>query len=302
VGIDFYIIHWRFPVFNTPAWYSQPARVRPLDHRDPDGHYNRITVVVPTRNEGMNLRPVLERVRPYADELLVIDGHSRDDTRAIATELGARVILDDGRGKGAALRLGIAEATGDILVFIDADGSHDPDDIPALVQPILKGEADHVSGSRMLGGSDELHSTINQFIRHLGSQIITLSINYTQGVSLTDCENGFRAIRRKVAQALDLRENIVTIEQELVIKSVRSGYRLAEVATHEYSRANGRSNFSVAQVWPRFVYSWIYYLLVWRPTHKANVDAFTREEMEKIADVRKPQTAWSTVQVPTQER
>jgi dolichol-phosphate mannosyltransferase len=197
--------------------------------------------------------------------MLVIDGHSTDGTRQIASAFGARVILDDGRGKGAALQRGIAEAKGDILVFLDADGSHDPDDIPALVQPILDGEADHVSGSRMLGGSDELHATLSQFVRLVGSQIITLSVNYTQHTLLTDCQNGFRAIRREVAQALDLQERITTIEQEMVIKSVRSGYRLVEVATHEYPRANGRSNFSVLNVWPAYLGSWLYYLFLWRP-------------------------------------
>jgi len=132
----------------------------------------------------------------------------------------------------------------------------------------VQGRADHVSGSRMLGGSDELHATFHQFIRLSGSQVITLSVNYTQNVRLTDCQNGFRAIRRDVALALDLQEKITTIEQEMVIKTVRSGYRLAEVASHEYVRTNGESSFQVARVWPRYVRSWLYYLLFWRPPRR----------------------------------
>ena len=120
----------------------------------------------------------------------------------------------------------------------------------------------------MLGGSDELHATLHQFVRLFGSQMITLSINYTQNVRLTDCQNGFRAIRRDVAQALDLRENITTIEQEMVIKTVRSGYRLGEVPTHEYVRTNGVSNFRVKDVAWRYVRSWLYYLLLWRPPRR----------------------------------
>ena len=158
-----------------------------------------------------------------------------------------------------------AKRNGDVLVFIDADGSHDPADIPALVRPILDGEADHVSGSRMLGGSDELHATIQQFVRLFGSQIITLSINYTLNVRLTDCQNGFRAIRKEVAADLGLDEDITTIEQEMIIKSIRRGYRMAEVATHEYVRANGESNFRVKDVWSRYLFSLIYYLLLWNP-------------------------------------
>lgn len=251
-----------------PVWYPALPRQEQIDHRGPDGVLHRITVIVPTRNEVENLRPVLELAAPHADELLVVDGHSSDGTRELAESCGARVILDEGLGKGAALRLGMQEASGDILVFVDADGSHDPHDIPALVKPIVDGVADHVSGSRMLGGSDELHATLHQFVRLFGSQIITLSVNYTQNVRLTDCQNGFRAIRRDVALALDLRENITTIEQEMVIKTVRSGYRLAEVPTHEYVRANGVSRFRVKDVWFRYVRSWLYYLLFWRPPQR----------------------------------
>lgn len=253
-----------------PKWYGaathQPVE---LPRTGPDGHTYRISVIVPTRNEADNIRPVLAWAAAYADELLVVDGHSTDETRQIAAEYGARVLLDSKRGKGDAIRLGIAQATGDLLVFIDADGSHDPRDIPALVKPIVDAVADHVSGSRMLGGSDELHATIHQFVRLFGSQIITLSVNYTQGIRLTDCQNGFRAIRRDVALALNLQETITTIEQEMVIKTVRSGYRLAEVATHEYVRANGVSNFRVQDVWFQYVRSWLYYLFLWKPPRSA---------------------------------
>jgi glycosyltransferase involved in cell wall biosynthesis len=251
-------------MYTLPQWYHQSPAAQSLRlPRSSDAPS--VTVVVPARNEAANILPVLTRARPYADELLVIDGHSTDGTRDIATACGARVLLDSGRGKGDAIRQAIRDATGDILVFIDADGSHDPADIPALVQPIADGTADHVSGSRMLGGSDELHATIQQFVRLFGSQIITLSINYTCNVRLTDCQNGFRAIRKDVAADLGLQEDITTIEQEMIIKSLRRGYRMAEVATHEYVRANGESNFRVKDVWSRYLYSLFYYLFVWRP-------------------------------------
>jgi len=253
---------------NLPNWYTQPDRPAAINRLGPDGREVRVTVIVPCRNEARNIRPVLEWAAPYADELLVVDGHSSDGTRAIAVEMGATVLLDNGKGKGDALRVGIAAASGDILVFIDADGSHDPRDIPALVQPIVDGEADHVSGSRMLGGSDELHATINQFVRLFGSQVITLSINYSQGVRLTDSQNGFRAIRADVARSLALASDITTVEQEMIIKSVRRGYRIHEVATHEYVRSNGESNFSVLQIWHKYVANWLYYLFIWRPPRR----------------------------------
>ena len=251
-----------------PAWYKSVQNSANLNRIGPDGTRYRISVIVATRNEEANLRPVLDWAAPYSDELTVVDGHSKDATREIAVECGAKVILDNNRGKGDAIRIGIKQATGDILVFIDADGSHDPRDIPALVKPIVDGIADHVSGSRMLGGSDELHATVSQFVRLLGNQIITLGINYTLNVRLTDCENGFRAILRDVALALNLQEDIATIEQEMTIKTIRSGYRLIEIPAHEYERANGQSNIQLRKTWFQFVRSWLYYLFLWRPSRR----------------------------------
>jgi dolichol-phosphate mannosyltransferase len=203
---------------------------------------------------------VIERCRAHAGEIVVVDGQSTDSTRAIAEGLGARVVLDGGRGKGDAIRVGIREARGDVLVFIDADGSHDPDDIPRLVAPVADGRADMVIGSRMRGGSDELHGEVLKFLRMVGSDIITLGINYRFGVCLTDTQNGFRAIRAASARELDLREDITTIEQEMVIKALSAGLRVAEVPAHEHERAHGHSRIVLRQVWFRYVYSWAKYL------------------------------------------
>ena len=144
----------------------------------------RVTVVIPTRDEEGMIGGIIESVRQYADEILVVDGHSKDRTRDIAAEHGARVVLDHRKGKGEALRLSIAEAAGEILVFIDADGSHEPRDIPALVAPDPR--RSRRSGHRIpgRGGSDELHGTIEQFIRYTGSQLIMLAINYRWNVRL----------------------------------------------------------------------------------------------------------------------
>src|SRR5947209_7919038 len=114
------------------------------------------TIVVPSRNEEETIGSVLRLIRPMTDDLIVVDGHSSDRTVEIARDYGARIVLDNGRGKGDAVRVGLAAARHAITVFIDADGSHDPRDIPMLVSPIASGEADLVMGSRMLGGSEEL--------------------------------------------------------------------------------------------------------------------------------------------------
>jgi glycosyltransferase involved in cell wall biosynthesis len=217
----------------------------------------RVSVIVPARNEHANLVELLPRVRRHGDEHLLIDGHSTDGTAELARSHGFRVVDDGGRGKGDAIRTGIAAATGEILVFIDADQSHDPDDIPRLLQPILDGEADHVSGSRMRGGSDELHGTPGELVRLWGSTLITLGINLRYGALLTDSQNGFRAIRRDVARALELREDLTTIEQEMIVKTLRKGYRLTEVPTHEFRRKHGQSTFKVSRVAGRYLYTWL---------------------------------------------
>src|SRR5215467_2238177 len=108
------------------------------------------SIVVPARNEEETIGDVLENVRHMTDDLIVVDGHSSDDTVRIARSYGARVVQDNGRGKGDAVRIGLANVAYPITVFIDADGSHDPGDIPKLVAPIAAGEADLVLGSRML--------------------------------------------------------------------------------------------------------------------------------------------------------
>ncbi len=218
---------------------------------------SRVTVVIPAKDEEGLIGEIVDSVRPFADEILVVDGHSRDRTRDLAIEHGARVIQDNGRGKGEALRLSIAAATTGILVFIDADGSHDPRDIPALVAPITADRADMVIGSRGKGGSDELHGTIEQFIRYVGSQLIMLAINYRWNVRLTDSQNGFRAIRRDVAARLGLTSNLTTIEQEMLMKALKRGYRVGEIASHEYERRWGTSKVVVWKLWFPYVWSFL---------------------------------------------
>jgi len=217
----------------------------------------RVTVVVPTRDEEGLIGEIVDEVIPYADEVLVVDGHSKDGTRDIAAKHGARVILDGGRGKGEALRVALREATHEIVVFIDADGSHESRDIPRLVAPIRAGESDLVVGSRGKGGSDELHGTLPQLIRYVGSQLIMLGINYRWNVRLTDSQNGFRAIRRDVGLTLGLTSNLTTIEQEMMMKALKRGYRVSEIASHEYERRWGTSKVVVWRVWFAYVWSFL---------------------------------------------
>ncbi len=221
---------------------------------------NRIAIVIATLNEEDGFAELLEECRRYASELIVVDGHSKDRTAEIAARAGATVLFDNGKGKGDAFRVAIPHISKEITVFLDADWSHDPADIPRLVQPILEDQADHVTGSRLLGGSAELHGGFDEFMRLMGSSFITACIGWRFKQRLSDSQNGFRAIRTEVLRRLDLQENITTIEQEMIIKTLKGGFRLSEVPTHEYKRKYNESHISIRKVWLRYVSSMLKYL------------------------------------------
>ena len=219
-----------------------------------------VSVVIAAKQEAHSISDVLSRTHPFAGQVFVVVGRSTDGTSEFAGRAGANVLQDGGKGKGEALRRAIPHIETPVTVFLDADGSHDPEDIPLLVEPILKGEADHVTASRLRGGSSELHGGFDEFFRLAGSSFITACINWRFKCRLSDSQNGFRAIRTSVLRELDLRENITTIEQEMIIKTLRRGYRMAEVPSHEHRRAHGQSHVRVWRSAPRYGYALVKYL------------------------------------------
>ncbi|KWT86932.1 glycosyl transferase family 2 [Candidatus Magnetominusculus xianensis] len=221
----------------------------------------KVSIVIPALNEEQTIGRVIEGCRKYCNEILVVNGPSADNTAEVAAAHGVRLIQDNGKGKGAAIREAIKQVTGDIIVFIDADGSHDPDDIPRLIEPIITGEADHVTGSRLLGGSSELHGGFDEFFRLMGSAFITACINWRYRVRISDSQNGFRAIKTAVARKLTLKENITTIEQEMIMKTIKKGFTLTEIPAHEYKRQAGVSKIRLTKVWFRYIYSLVKYLI-----------------------------------------
>lgn len=213
-----------------------------------------VAVVIPARNEERTIAPLVSEAARYAHRVIVMDGHSTDATAALATEAGATVHLDPGRGKGSALRMSLEAAEEDIVVFMDADGSHDPKDIPKLAMPVIRGEGALCVGSRFSGGSDELSVDFGQLIRTIGNISMNIAINVRWGTRLTDTLNGFRAIRRSTALAVDLREERHTIEQEMVMKVLRHGHTVLNVPAHEYAREYGDSHINIWREWPKFVW------------------------------------------------
>jgi dolichol-phosphate mannosyltransferase len=214
----------------------------------------RVAAVILARNEEHTNAAADSGAARFVHAVFVMDGHSGDRTAAEAAKAGAQVHLDPGRGKGSAIRHSLPLVDADVVVFMDADGSHDPADIPRLAGPVVRGEAELCIGSRFAGGSEELSVSASQLIRTIGNISMNIVINRRWRTTLTDTLNGFRAIRREAAQRIRMTEDTHTIEQEMAMKMLRHGYRVINVPTHEYARKYGVSHINIWREWPTFVW------------------------------------------------
>lgn len=215
---------------------------------------NSVVTIILAKDEELSIAEAVSGARRHCGRVVVMDGHSADLTVERARAEGAEVHADPGKGKGAAIRASLSLVQEPVVVFMDADGSHDPADIPRLAAPIVDGAVDLCVGSRFTGGSEELSITVGQLVRTIGNISMNIAINKRWGVELTDTLNGFRAVRREAALGVDLREDIHTIEQEMVMKMLRAGYRVTNIPTHEYRRSHGESHIKIWRQWPRFVW------------------------------------------------
>ena len=194
----------------------------------------KISVVIPCYNEKATIRAVVDAVKaaPFADkEIVIVDDCSRDGTRDILKReiepLVARVLYHDvNQGKGAALRTGIVAATGDIVIIQDADLEYDPNDYPALVDPILRDEADVVFGSRFMGGQPH---RVMYFWHRVGNGVLTLMSNMFTNLNLTDMETGYKVFRRDIIQKISIEETRFGFEPEITAKVAKTGCRIYEV-------------------------------------------------------------------------
>jgi len=214
----------------------------------------KLSAVILARDEEKTIAEVIETVAPHVDEVLVVDGHSCDRTVEVARDSGARVVRDRGLGKGDGYRCGLEEAKGDVVVFLDADGSHEASDIPGLAGPVLRGELDMVIGTRWRGGSDDIHPNLAHFIRDMGGTFLSMVISYRFKVEITDCLYGYRAVDREKFLRLGLTANDFDIEHEMVMKALKKGLRVGEVPSHEYARAGGESKLPTAKKAHKFLW------------------------------------------------
>ncbi len=209
-----------------------PPAESPLGPDSVEGRV-RVSVVVPVYDEVDTVERLIRAVRalPFRLELLVIDDGSTDGTRPLLLELEKeglieRLILHErNRGKGAALRSGFRECTGDIVVVQDADLEYDPAEIPNLLAPILQGWADAVYGSRFLGGPHRVHL----FWHYVGNRFLTLLSNVFTDLNLTDMETCYKVIRGDLLETLPLTRDRFGIEPEITARLAQAGARIYEV-------------------------------------------------------------------------
>jgi glycosyltransferase involved in cell wall biosynthesis len=203
----------------------------------------RVSVIIPARNESQNLPYLLPYIPSIASEVILVDGHSTDDTIAVAQALlpTIRTIKQADKGKGNALRAGFAACTSDIIVILDADGSANPHEIPRFVESLLAGN-DYAKGSRFIKGGGSQDITL---LRSAGNYGLCKLVNILFRTRFTDLCYGYNAFWRRCLDHVEIDCDGFEIETLMNIRMHLAALKIVEVPSFEYRRIHGTSNLNI---------------------------------------------------------
>jgi len=203
-----------------------------------------LSIIIPVYNEELTIGNIIDRVKAVVqqiglkNEVIVIDDCSYDKSLEIAQKHDAKTYtLKRHLGKGYALRVGFAKAKGDIIVTIDSDGSHKPEELPRVLAPIVQDKADLVIGSRYLNQKNVAARKLNAF----GVQLFNFFIELLTSVAITDSQSGYRAMKREVLKSQRLKSEGYEIESEMLVKTAKKSFRITEVPISFEQRTYGMS-------------------------------------------------------------
>ena len=203
-----------------------------------------LSIIIPVYNEELTVGNIIDRVKlvmqqtGLKNEIIVVDDCSYDKSLEVAKKRSAKIYtLKQHLGKGYALRAGFSKAKGDIVVTIDSDGSHKPEELLEVLAPVLEDKADLVIGSRYLNQKNVAARKLNAF----GVKLFNYFIQLLTGVAVTDSQSGYRVMKRQVLKNQNLKSGEYEIESEMLVKTAKKNFRITEVPISFEQRTYGRS-------------------------------------------------------------
>ncbi len=195
-----------------------------------------VCILIPTLNEGKTIKSLVEKFKKLGfDDVLVIDGHSSDNTASQAESAGARVVIQQGKGKGTAIQQAFNLIEKPITVMIDGDGTYLPEEVDKLIEPIRSGKADQVMGNRFANYEKGAFTRLNM----LGNKLLNRAFNIGYKVNLNDILTGYRSFNKKTLKMVDLNQAGFGIEAEVTVECIKKDLRIVEVPIAYRARAVG---------------------------------------------------------------